>query len=66
MVQVHKATASCEISGTIPEATEVIYMEQDDSWFRDSGPAVSFHAQHHILYIMTDPCASQPTTLRTA
>jgi hypothetical protein len=56
---VHKATASDQISGTIPEATEVIYMEQDDSWFRDSGPAVNTHAQHHILYIITDPCVNQ-------
>lgn len=58
MVQVHKTTASDETKGTVPEATEVIYMEQDDSWFRDTGPTVSTHARHHILYITTNPCVN--------
>ena len=39
--QVHKAERPGDAVNTIPAATEVIHMEQDDSWFRDCGPTVS-------------------------
>lgn len=39
-VQVRKAGASADSEGTVPAETEVVHMDQNDSWFRDTGPAV--------------------------
>ena len=39
-VQVQKAGGPGDSTGTVPAETEVVHMDQNDSWFRDTGPAV--------------------------
>jgi len=46
-LQVHKSTGSQDNTNTVPKTTQIIEMEQDDSWFRDCGPTVSAPVSSH-------------------
>ena len=39
-VQVRKTGGPGDSEGMVPAETGVIHMDQNDSWFRDTGPAV--------------------------